>query len=336
MENNVADYLAFALLFGLFFVILRIFRRIVLKKVKEIIKKTGRGDVLVSIIDTVKAPLYWYLAFYLSVNILNLHPSLNKVLEGILVIWISYQAVLVFQVFIDRGLQSFIVKESDSGSQVAMSNIGKIVKVIVWFFAALFALSNIGINVTSVMAGLGIGGIAIAFALQNILSDLFSSFAIFFDKPFAIGDFIIVGEHMGVVENIGIKTTRLRALQGEEIVISNRELTTSKIQNFKKLKKRRIVFHFGVTYDTSLDKLKKIPEMIKRIVDGKELAEIDRAHFFKFADYSLDFEVVYYFLSADYNEYMDTHENILFDIKDKFEKEDIQMAFPTQTVILEK
>lgn len=338
LGNEMIDYLTFFLLFGALFLVLRIFRKIILKRAKNLIKKAGKatGETLVSAIDTVKPPFYWYVAFFLSVNVLNLHPLIDGSIEAVMVVWVAYQAVKALQVFIDFGLQNFIRREEDSGSQAAMSNIGKIVKTTLWFFAALFALSNLGVNVTSVMAGLGIGGIAIAFALQNILSDLFSSFAIFFDKPFAVGDYIVVGEHDGVVESIGIKTTRLRALQGEEIVISNRELTTTRIQNFKRLQKRRVVFHFGVTYDTPMDKMRAIPAAVKKIVGSNKLADADRVNFFEFADSSLNFEVVYFFLSSDFDEYMNTHEQILLGIKERFEKEGIEMAFPTQTVILER
>ncbi len=336
--NTIADYFIFILLFGALFLILRIFRKILLQRVKELIKKTGKslGEMLVDAIDTVKPPFYWYVAFFLSANLLNLNNLFERILESILIIWIAYQVVKALQVFIDSGLRSFVQKEKDSGSQAAMVNMGKIVKTILWFFAAIFVLSNLGVNVTSLMAGLGIGGIAIAFALQNILSDLFSSFAIFFDKPFAVGDYIVVGEHDGIVESIGIKTTRLRALQGEEIVISNRELTTSRVQNFKKLQKRRVVFHFGVTYDTSLEKMKKIPGKVKEIIEKRELADADRVHFFEFADSSLNFEAVYFFLSSDFTEYRGTHQEILLGIKEYFENEGIEMAFPTRTIILEK
>ncbi len=338
LGNIIADYLIFIVLFGSLFLALRIFRKMVLKRIKSLIKKVGRemGDTLVAAIDTVKPPFYWYLAFFLSANILDLHRFIDGTIKTVMVVWVAYQAVKALQVFIDHGLRTFINKESDSNSQVAMSNIGKIGKVVLWFLAALFVLSNLGVNITSVMAGLGIGGIAIAFALQNILSDLFSSFAIFFDKPFAVGDYIVVGEHDGIVESIGIKTTRLRALQGEEIVISNRELTTSRIQNFKKLQRRRVVFRFGVTYDTPVEKMKGIPGAIKEIIDRNDLTEADRVNFFRFADSSLDFEVVYFCRSADYAEYMNNHEKILLSIKSHFEKEGIDMAFPTRTVILER
>jgi small-conductance mechanosensitive channel len=338
LNNKVGDYAIFLIFFLIFFLLLRIFRGAILNKIKNFIQKIGYelGNTLISIIDTIRAPFYWFLAFYASVNVLNLSPLFLKILTGILLAWVSYQIVKALQILIDYALNKFFDKEKDQGAQNAISAIGKIAKSLLWILAILTVLSNMGVNITSVIAGLGIGGIAVALALQNILNDLFSSFAIYFDKPFVAGDFIIVGDHMGIVEKIGIKTTRIRALQGEEIVVSNKELTSTRIQNFKKMQKRRVVFNFGVVYETSLEKLKKIPSIVGDIITKEKLTELDRVHFVKFDDSSLTFEVVYYLLSADYNEYMDANQNILFKIKEEFEKEGISMAFPTQTIYIAK
>lgn len=338
LGNKIGDYAIFLIFFLVFFLILRIFRGVILKKLKNFIKKIGYtlGNTLVLIIDSIKSPFYWFLAFYASVNILSLNPLFFKILTGILLAWVAYQTVKALQILIDYALNIFFDKEKDQGAQNAISAIGKIAKSLLWVLAVLTVLSNMGVNITSVIAGLGIGGIAVALALQNILNDLFSSFAIYFDKPFVAGDFIIVDQHMGIVEKIGIKTTRIRALQGEEIVISNKELTSTKIQNFKKMQKRRVVFGFGVVYETPLEKLKKIPLIVGEIIKQERLTELDRVHFVEFADFSLNFEVVYYLLSADYNDYMDANQNMLFRIKEEFEKEGISMAFPTQTLYIQK
>lgn len=214
--------------------------------------------------------------------------------------------------------------------------LSKFLKVSLWGVAVIFILSNLGYNVSTLVAGLGIGGIAIALAVQNVLGDIFSSLSIYFDKPFVVGDFIIVGEDLGVVKKIGIKSTRIQTLQGQELVISNRELTESRINNYKKMERRRIVFGFGIKYETPLKKVKKIPGIVKDIVNNMELAQADRVHFKEFGDFSLNFEAVYYLNSSEYNKYMDTQEEINFAIKERFEKEDIEFAYPTQTVFVNR
>lgn len=212
----------------------------------------------------------------------------------------------------------------------------KLIHVIVYIFAFLTILVIFKIDLSGVVVGLGVGGIAIALALQNVLGDVFSAFSIYFDRPFEVGDFIVVGDYMGTVKKIGIKSTRLQLLQGEELVISNRELTTAKVRNFKKLKKRRVVFTVSVSCDTPLRKLQKIPDMIRKIIENMDQVEFERVHFTEFGEFSFNFLVVYYMNTDDYGKYMDTQQEINFSIIETFEKEDIQIPFPTQTIFLNK
>jgi len=327
-------------LFGVLFLLiisLKIVRSIVIGRFRSLVKKTKTDldDTFLEIFESIKPRFYSFIAFYIAISFLNLPDIVKNGLDFILVIWVVCQTIISFQILIDYAVLKTLKKEENRGTQDAISTISKIAKIFLWSAGILFILSNFGVNITSLIAGLGIGGIAIALALQNILSDLFSSFAIYFDKPFVVGDFIIVGDKMGVVEKIGIKTTRIRALQGEEIVLSNKELTSAQLQNFKKMRERRVVFSFGVVYDTPLAKLKKIPGIIRKIVKAIEMTRFDRAHFYNFGDFSLNFEVVYYVKDSDYNKYMDIHQEINFNIKEAFEKENISMAFPTQTVQLQ-
>jgi small-conductance mechanosensitive channel len=208
----------------------------------------------------------------------------------------------------------------------------KVLQVIVFTFAFLVILGIFDVDLSGVVVGLGVGGIAIALALQNILSDALSAFSIYFDRPFEIGDFIVVGDYAGTVNKIGMKSTRVQLLQGEELVISNKELTSSSVRNFKKLQRRRIAFTVKVTCDTSVEKLKRIPKIIARILKDTELADLDRAHFKQFGDFSLDFEVVYFIKTGDYNKYMDIQQHINYGILEEFEKEKIEMAYPTQKI----
>ena len=212
----------------------------------------------------------------------------------------------------------------------------RLIHGIVYLFAFLAILVAFHIDLSSVVLGLGVGGIAIGLALQSILSDAFGAFSIYFDRPFEVGDYIVVDKYSGTVIKIGLKSTRLQLLQGEELVISNKQLTTSSVRNFKKLKKRRVTFTLGITYDTSLEKLRKIPEIISNILENRELVEFDRVHFANIGDFSYNFEVVYFMKTSDYVKYMDTQQEINFTIIEAFEKEGINMAFPTQTIILNK
>jgi len=202
-------------------------------------------------------------------------------------------------------------------------------KMLVGALLFLFILDNLNFEVSTLLAGLGIGGIAIALAVQNILQDLFASLSIIIDKPFLIGDFIIVDGFMGTVEYIGIKTTRVRSLGGEQIIFSNADLLKCRLRNYKRMNERRVVFAVKVTYETDLDKVKSIPIRLKEIVTNLKNTRFDRAHFKEFGSYSLDFEVVYYVLSSDYAVYMDIQQKINEEIIENFQAEQIELAYPT-------
>jgi small-conductance mechanosensitive channel len=210
----------------------------------------------------------------------------------------------------------------------------KAVQAVVLIFALLAILFVFKIELSGIVVGLGVGGIAIALAIQNLLGDAFSAFSIYFDRPFEIGDFVVVGEHAGTVHHIGMKSTRIQLLQGEELVMSNKELTSRAVRNFKKLQRRRILFTVKVTYDTPFEKLKRIPAIIDQVIQAVDLSELDRVHFRQFGDFSLDFEVVYYIKTGDYDKYMDTQQKINYGILEEFEKEGINMAYPTQKVLI--
>jgi small-conductance mechanosensitive channel len=212
----------------------------------------------------------------------------------------------------------------------------KIIQIIVYISAFLIILYVFKVDLTGAVVGLRVGGIAIAFALQSTLSDFFSAFSIYFDRPFEIDDFIVVGDYSGTVKNIGVRSTRIKLLQGEELVISNKELTSGTVRNFRKLEKRRVTFNIGVTYDTSVVKLRKIPGIITDIIKNMDSITFDRVNFTEFGDFSLKFLVIYYVNSADWGKYLDLQEKINFAIKEAFEHEGIEMAFPTSTVYVKK
>ncbi len=223
-------------------------------------------------------------------------------------------------------------KENNPGSVSTISLVGFVVQVVLWSTVVLLILDNLGVDITALVAGLGIGGVAVALAVQNILGDLFASLSIVLDKPFVVGDFLKVGDLLGSVDHIGLKTTRLRSLSGEQLVFSNNDLLTSRIQNYGRMFERRVVFSLGVTYQTPLEKLKLIPEIVKEAVEAQDKTRFDRSHFMKYADFSLNYESVFYVASPDYNVYMDIQQAIFFRIHERFEAEGIEFAYPTQTI----
>ena len=231
----------------------------------------------------------------------------------------------------DRGIDANVIwSHDDTGERITtLRALTFVLRAVLFATAALLVLDNIpGVKITTLITSLGIGGIAVAMALQNILGDIFASLSILFDKPFVIGDFIIVDTRMGTVEYIGLKTTRIRSLSGEQLVFANGDLLKSRIRNYKRMAERRVV------YQTDYDILKEIPGLIRRIIEDQDLVRFDRTHFQSYGEFALTFEAVYYVLSPDYNVYMDIQQAINLEIFRQFENRDIHFAYPTQTVYL--
>lgn len=231
-----------------------------------------------------------------------------------------------------RAIKQKLEEEKDAATATTLNAVAFLGKIALWTVALLLALDNLGIDITALITGLGIAGIAVALALQNILGDLFASISIVVDKPFLVGDFIIVGDMRGTVQRIGLKTTRIRSLTGEQVVVANSELLRQRIHNYKQMQERRATFSFGVVYQTPAEKLDVIPGMVKRIIEAQPDTRFDRAHFKEYGDFALVFEVVYWMLRPDYNLYMDTQQAINLALFRQFEQEGIGFAFPTQTV----
>jgi len=337
IENTLGAYIiAFLTLIGLV-ILFKIFRKIIISRLEKLAKRTRTDidDTIVGAIETLRPSFYLFVAFYIAVRLLTISDILQKILDVILIVWITYQVIKAIHVVLNHLFKKRIDK-GDLGTQGMIEFMNKLIKAALWVIGLLLILSNLGINISSLIAGLGIGGIAIALALQNILGDLFSSFAIYLDKPFQVGDYIVVGDHRGHVERVGIKTTRIRALTGEQIIISNKELTSARIQNFKRMEERRKTFSFGVTYETTQEKLKKIPEFVEKIIKDIEIARFDRTFFSEFGNSALVFEVTYYTKSRRFEDFARTHQEILLAINKKFHDEGITLAYPTQTLYLHK
>ena len=223
----------------------------------------------------------------------------------------------------------------DPASVTTIRALGFLATAVVWAAVFLVALDNLGVRVTAMVAGLGIGGVAIALAVQNILGDLFASLSIILDKPFVYGDFISVGDMSGTVEKVGLKTTRIRSISGEQLIFSNSDLLQSRVRNYKRMMERRVVFSIGVVYRTTREQLEAIPGIIRDAIEALPQLRFDRAHFKTFGPSSLDVEVVYYVLSPDFSIYMDRQQAINLTILDRFNDAGIDFAFPTSTVLIE-
>lgn len=338
--NTILQYTFALLLFLGSLLMLKIIKSVILLKIKKIAKKTDTeiDDIIIDGIRAIHWPFFVLIAINIGILAVNISSIITKGLSYAMIIAAVYYAIKVVEKFVDFGTHTMLSKKNgdDNGGREIIKISGSILKFVIWIGAIVLILGNLGYNVTSLVAGLGIGGIAIALAIQSILQDMFSSFSIYFDKPFRVGDFVVLGSHSGTVKKIGIKTTRIQTPQGEELVVSNQELTKSKIQNFGQMERRRTLFSLGVTYSTSSDVLKRIPEIIKNIVDKAEHATFDRTHLKSFNNSSLDFEVVYYIEAPDYMIYMDTRHNINLRIIEEFTKEKIEFAYPTQTIIIDK
>ncbi len=299
--------------------------------------RTSFDDFIVGLVSRLVVPVGGAVIVLLSFKMLRLSPILLKLIDAILVGLGVFFVAKTSHLLVAYAFRKYWEKQGKGEAlERSLNGILRVVGFLIWALAVIFYLDNIGFKVSSVIAGLGIGGVAVALAAQAILQDLFSYFSIIFDRPFDVGDFIIVDSFMGTVEYVGIKTTRIRSLSGEQVVFSNTDLTNSRVRNYKRMELRRVVFGFGVVYETPLDKLKKIPQIVENVIKSIDQTRFDRAHFFKYGDFSLDFEVVYYVLNSDYNKYMDIQQEINLKIKEEFEREGIEFAYPTQLLYLAK
>ena len=337
--NTISSYL---LSLGVFIggmVVVYLFRKYVLGQLKKWAEATNTSidDVLVNTIEKSLIPIFYFGTFYISLRTLELSPDFERGLGIAAIVLMTFLVVRAVTAAANFGLQSYMKRSANSsGGEKQLKGIRGLLNFVIWAMALVFLLDNLGVKISAVVAGLGIGGIAVALAAQAVLGDLFSYFVIFFDKPFEVGDFIIVDDKMGVIEYIGIKTTRIRALNGEQMVFSNTDLTNSRVHNFKKMEKRRVVFKLGVIYQTSFEKLKNIPQLVKNIIEAQRDATFDRGHFASYGDFSLDFEFVYYVIGADYNKYMDIQQSINLAIFEAFENKKIEFAYPSQTLFVNK
>jgi small-conductance mechanosensitive channel len=277
-------------------------------------------------------------AFYIASKRLVIPSAIEKTISVVTVIVVTVQTVRIVNEMVTYAIKRARSLKGATNTTVGnmSDNMSALARAGVWTAGILFMLDNLGFNVSTFVAGLGIGGAALALASQAILGDTFSSFAIALDRPFTVGDFIVVDTLCGTVEHIGLKTTRVRSLSGELLIFSNSDLTKSRICNFQQMSRRRCLMSLGVIYQTSPEIVRKIPEMLKQAVDSQPLTQFDRAHFKSFGQSSLNFEVVFFVLSPEYNKFMDIQQAINFNLLETFKAVGIEFAYPTQTVFLQK
>lgn len=334
-NNTVQDYLISLgiIVFGM--LILRIFRNLLLQRLKKWSAKTETkvDDFIIEGVEKFGLPVLNLVLMYYSIQYLELSPKIQKLVDTAIAVVVTYFIARIVLRIVNASLESYVRRQENGEEKIKqLKGIAIVINIVGWMLAAVFLFDNLGYNVTAIVTGLGIGGIAIALAAQTILGDLFNYFVIFFDRPFEVGDFIVVDDKKGTVEYIGLKTTRVNSLTGEQMVFSNSDLTNSRIHNFKRLQRRRIVFSVGVTYQTTPGQLKKIPTIIRGIIEQQSLATFDRSHFSGYGDFSLNFETVYFAETAEYNQHMDIQQNIFLQIFEAFTTEGIEFAYPTQTV----
>ncbi len=301
--------------------------------------KSTDGQLDDAVAELLGATRLWFVlavAVLIGVETLTLPERLGDLVTKLFVVAVLVQAGLWLHAGIGGWLRGQLERHraSDATSATTATILGFIARVASWTLVLLLVLENFGVDITALVASLGIGGIAVALAVQNILGDVFASLAIALDQPVVIGDFIVVGDAMGNVERIGLKTTHLRSLSGELIVIANNDLLGSRIRNFKRMFQRRILFGFRVSYDTPPQKLRRIPELVREIVEREELARFDRAHFASFGSFALEFEVVYFVRDPDFNKYMDIQQRINLNLIEALSAARVEFAYPTQTVHL--
>ncbi|GAB2995042.1 mechanosensitive ion channel family protein [Cyclobacterium sediminis] len=334
-NNTTQDYLIALGIIVIGILIVRIFKKTILQKIKSLTEKTATNldDFLLEAIEKFVIPALYISIVFFGIRTLTISEGFRAILANAHKVILAYYIVRLVSSVLILLLKTW-VREQENGEEKVkqIGGIILIINVLIWGLGILFLFDNLGYNVTAIVTGMGIGGIAVALAAQNILGDLFNYFVIFFDRPIEIGDFIVIDDKNGVVEKIGIKTTRVKTLSGEQLVIANSDLTSSRIHNYKKMQRRRILFSVGVSYETNNEDLKRIPIILKEIVNHQQPITFDRAHFKEFGDSSLNFEVVYYIEDAAYNTYMDIQQQINFEIFDRFLEMGISIAFPTRTL----
>ncbi len=340
LNNPLSQWLIALVVFGAALLALMLLRNRVYAVLHSLASRTENriDDLIIATLGDTKKIFGLAVAVYAGSRVLDFSSATDRIMWHVIVAVILAQTAMWVGRLLREGIDMYGRGRfgEDGGTLTTIRALQSVSTLAVWAIAILLVLENLGIRVSALVAGLGIGGIALALAVQSVLADLFASLAILLDKPFVVGDLLVLDDMMGTVEEIGLKTTRLRSLSGEQLVMSNSNLLDSRIRNYGRMEERRVAFTVGVTYQTSADDLEAIPDMIRAIVEAYPNTRFDRSHFKTFGPSSLDIETVYYVTVPDYQAYMDTQQAINLDVFRRFAAEDIEFAYPTQTVFVER
>lgn len=333
LGNSAAEYALAAATFVAALAAFLIGRRVLIGRLRALAKLTSTSldDMAVDMLEKIRVPECYLVAFYFALRPLEVHAKFDRGLHIAVVIVVAYRIVTMLQAAVGFGVKNLILADgSAEANRGTVQTVTLAAQGVIWLGAFLFVLSNLGFNVTSMIAGLGISGIAVALAAQAVLGDLFSAVAIYLDKPFVIGDAIKVGDAVGTVEHIGVKTTRVRSLSGELLVFPNSTLTSSRIQNFQQLTERRSVIAFQLPAETAPSLLRKVPGHARSAVAKAKGARFERAHLSGVREGAIEFELVFYVGGQDYNAFMDAQEAVILDLLESLRLEGVVLTGPAR------
>lgn len=340
LDNKVSRWLTAVAIFLALVVLLNIIKKVGIRRFEKFSERTSTriDDLVTYALKNTKQFFILATSLIVATSSLKLPGDAGLILKRALILVVLLQVIFwgnaIITFFFERRVSQGGVTAPVQSAAHSLIKLG--LYFILYSLVLLTALDSMGINITALVAGLGVGGIAIALAVQSLLSDLFASLSIALDKPFVIGDFLDTGDHVGTVEKVGLKTTRIRSVTGEELIYPNANLLQSRLRNYKSFPRRRNLFTIGVTYDTPYEKLKAIPSLIKKAIGEKDNVTFDRSHLVKYGASSIDFETVYWVMNVDYNLFLDIQQEVMLNIYKIFSEQNIEFAFPTQTLYVKK
>lgn len=327
-NNSFVDFIWFFAALTFWYILFRFLKQKILDKLETAAQ--SYGVTIGGVLRSGLVPLLYWGALYIALGHLKFSVKMTNLINQA---WIIFCTIQVARIALAFGLGLFdkVWQRSHANDKSMLrQTLSKVIQVVVWVLTSIFILDNLGFNISAAVAGLGIGGVAIALATQNILGDLFNYFVIFFDKPFEVGDVVHVADMVGEIEHIGLKTTRLRSVSGEQIVIPNTNLASSRVKNYKRMEQRRAIFTLGISYENSDEKLERVVDIVRSLIQAQPETRFERGHFKDFGESALEYEFVYHVLNSNYTTYMDIQHKVNIGIRRCFASEQIEMAYPVR------